>query len=132
MDIVTNRPTANNRLISMNATTKKRTLWEKSEKARALITVFLITLIIAPSIKATSSGGTMPWDGPLQRVVDNLTGPTAQVFVIAMFVIGGLFWGFSGNSEGAKKFGQAIIGTSIIIGAPAILTTLGLTTTLIM
>ncbi len=59
----------------------------------------------------------MPWNAPLQAVLSNLTGPTGRTLAALMFVIGGAVWGFTRHEEGAKKFGQAIFGIAVMLGA---------------
>lgn len=67
---------------------------------------------------ASSSGGAdMPWTGPLQSLLDNLSGPTARIIGGLAFVVGGALWAFTRHEEGAKRFGQAIIGIAVMIGA---------------
>jgi type IV secretion system protein VirB2 len=66
----------------------------------------------------------MPWTGPLQTLLDNLSGPTARILAGLGFVIGGGIWAFSRSEEGAKRFGQIVIGAAIAIGAANIVTAL--------
>ena len=73
----------------------------------------LPTLVYA----GTAGGADMPWTGPLQALLDNLTGPTARIIGALAFVIGGMLWAFTRAEEGAKRFAQAIIGIAIMIGA---------------
>ncbi len=66
---------------------------------------------------SAASGADMPWTGPLQALLDNLSGPTARIIGALAFVVGGALWAFTRHEEGAKRFGQAIIGIAIMIGA---------------
>ena len=52
-------------------------------RSRLLATVAGITTLAASS-PAVAAGTAMPWDGPLERIVDNLTGP----FALAVGVLG--------------------------------------------
>jgi type IV secretory pathway VirB2 component (pilin) len=94
----------------------------------AVIGAALIALIaMLPSIVlAASAGGgaAMPWTGPLQSLLNNLSGPTARIIGALAFVVGGALWAFTRHEEGAKKFGQAIVGIAIMIGAANIVTAL--------
>ena len=87
----------------------------------------MIALLAAPAIAyAAGAGGgaAMPWTGPLQTLLDNLSGPTARIVAGLGFVIGGGIWAFSRSEEGAKRFGQIVIGAAIAIGAANIVTSL--------
>jgi type IV secretory pathway VirB2 component (pilin) len=89
--------------------------------------VAMTGLLAAPAIAyAAGAGGgaAMPWTGPLQTLLDNLSGPTARIVAGLGFVIGGGIWAFSRSEEGAKRFGQIVIGAAIAIGAANIVTSL--------
>jgi type IV secretory pathway VirB2 component (pilin) len=90
---------------------------------------FLCVLSLPAVAHATGTGGgaDMPWTGPLQSLLDNLSGPTARVLAGLGFVIGGAIWAFSRSEEGARRFGQVIIGAAIAIGAANIVTALAFT-----
>lgn len=91
--------------------------------AGAIFVVALASLPVAAS--ATTTGGApMPWTAPLQALLDNLTGPTARIIGALAFVIGGAMWAFTRHEEGARRFGQAIVGIAIMIGAANIVAAL--------
>ena len=71
-----------------------------------------------------AGGAVMPWTGPLQSLLNNLSGPTARIIGALAFVVGGAMWAFTRHEEGAKRFGQAIVGIAIMIGAANIVTAL--------
>jgi type IV secretion system protein VirB2 len=79
----------------------------------------------APAAFASSAGSPMPWDTPLQNLLDNLTGPTARALVLIAIVGCGLLWAFTRNEEGLKKLGQVAFGGAIALGAVALLASLG-------
>jgi type IV secretion system protein VirB2 len=84
-------------------------------------------VLLAPSLAYAAGAGAaaaMPWTGPLQTLLDNLSGPTARIVAGLGFVIGGGIWAFSRSEEGAKRFGQIVIGAAIAIGAANIVTSL--------
>ena len=92
------------------------------------VAVLLMALIPAAAQAAGTGGGAdMPWTGPLQSLLDNLSGPTARILAGLGFVIGGAIWAFSRSEEGARRFGQVIIGAAIAIGAANIVTALAFT-----
>lgn len=77
------------------------------------------------ALAAPAGGGAvMPWTGPLQSLLNNLSGPTARIIGALAFVVGGAMWAFTRHEEGAKRFGQAIVGIAIMIGAANIVTAL--------
>ena len=93
--------------------------------AAAVVAVMAVLCTPAVAFAAGAGGGaSMPWTGPLQTLLDNLSGPTARIVAGLGFVIGGGIWAFSRSEEGAKRFGQIVIGAAIAIGAANIVTSL--------
>jgi len=87
--------------------------------------VVLSLLLPAAALAAPAAGGAaMPWTGPLESLLNNLSGPTARILGALAFVIGGAMWAFTRHEEGARRFGQAIIGIALMIGAANIVTAL--------
>ena len=79
--------------------------------------LMVLSLVYTSQLWASGTGGPpMPWNGPLQNLLDNLSGTTAQTLGMLMFVIGALMWGFSRNEEHIRKFGGAVFGCAIAIG----------------
>jgi type IV secretion system protein TrbC len=87
---------------------------------RVLLWLATISLVQASPLWAGGAGPSMPWNGPLQNLLDNLSGPTAQTLGMLMFVIGALMWGFSRNEEHIRRFGGAVFGCAIAIGVVAL------------
>ena len=86
---------------------------------------WVVVAMVTPAVVWAGTGGTdMPWNVPLQTLLDNLSGPTARVLAGMMLVIGGALWGFTRHEEGAKCIGQAIFGIAIMFGAVQIVTAL--------
>jgi type IV secretion system protein TrbC len=72
------------------------------------------------------TGGTdMPWNGPMQAILDNITGPTGKIIAGLLIALGGVVWGFTRHEEGFKRVAQAIIAIGLILGATNLVTTLG-------
>jgi type IV secretory pathway VirB2 component (pilin) len=79
----------------------------------------------ATAAEAGTGGADLPWNQPLQVVVDNLTGPTAKTISALAFVLGGAMWMFTSHEQGAKRFGQALFGVAIVLGAVNLVNALG-------
>ena len=109
--------------------------WDVSEQytTRVLLSrclllglVALVVTVCLPAVAhaAPVGGVPMPWTGPLQNLLDNLSGTTARILGALAFVIGGMLWAFTRAEEGARRFGQAIVGIAIMIGSANIVTAL--------
>src|SRR2546426_3066783 len=90
------------------------------------VAIALASVLLPHVAFAASAGGgaSMPWTGPLQSLLNNLSGPTARIIGALAFVVGGALWAFTRHEEGAKRFGQAIVGIAIMIGAANIVSAL--------
>lgn len=96
-----------------------------STPARTASIALCLLFVSAPAAFASSAGAPMPWDTPLQNLLDNLTGPTARALVLIAIVGCGLLWAFTRNEEGLKKLGQIAFGGAIALGAVTLLASLG-------
>ena len=90
----------------------------------AVVLVGALALTAGPAW-AAGAGATMPWDAPLTRLVNNLTGTTARLLVTVAVVGAGLVWAFTRNEEGLKKLGQIAFGGAIALGAATFMANLG-------
>jgi len=88
--------------------------------------IALASVLLPHAAFAASAGGgaPMPWTGPLQSLLSNLSGPTARILGALAFVVGGALWAFTRHEEGARRFAQAIVGLAIMIGAANIVSAL--------
>jgi type IV secretion system protein VirB2 len=93
--------------------------------AAVVITLAGMLAMTASPAWAAGGGSTMPWDEPLTRLVNNLTGTTARLLVTTAVVGAGLLWAFTRNEEGLKKLGQIAFGGAIALGAATMMANLG-------
>jgi type IV secretion system protein VirB2 len=84
------------------------------KRAVSLISVALITLAAGNAL-ASSAG--MPWEGPLERLLQSLTGPVAKA--VGVFAIIGLGFGiaFSDGGGGLRKALWVVLGLAIAFSA---------------
>jgi type IV secretion system protein TrbC len=82
-------------------------------------------VLAATAAYASTAGADLPWNTPLRNVVDNLTGPTAKSVAALAFVLGGAMWAFTSHEQGAKRFGQALFGVAVVLGAVNLVDALG-------
>jgi type IV secretion system protein VirB2 len=97
-----------------------RPLRRATQIAVCALLVLPATMLAAP----IGGGADMPWTAPLQSLLDNLSGITARILGALAFVVGGAIWAFTRHEEGAKRFGQAIVGIAVMIGAAGIVNSL--------
>ena len=76
-----------------------------------------ITLAAAASTPAFAGGSGMPWETPLQSIVDSVQGPVARVVGVIIIVITGLTLAFGDTSGGFRRLIQIVFGLSIAFAA---------------
>ena len=67
--------------------------------------------------KAHASGTGMPWETPLQSIVDSVQGPVAKVIGVIIIVITGLTLAFGDTSGGFRRLIQIVFGLSVAFAA---------------
>lgn len=68
--------------------------------------------------------GAMPWEGPLQKVMDSISGPVAKILGVIVIVIAGLGIAFGEAGSGVRKLFQVVMGLAIAFSAASIVATL--------
>lgn len=87
----------------------------------------LIALVLVMVLPETSWAGSavMPWDGPLEKVKNSITGPFAAALSLIGVVVAGAMLIFGGEmGEFARKMVMIVLVLSLIVGASAIISTL--------
>ena len=69
------------------------------------------------STPALAGGSGMPWETPLQSIVDSVQGPVAKVIGVIIIVITGLTLAFGDTSGGFRRLIQIVFGLSIAFAA---------------
>ncbi|MBB4731244.1 TrbC/VirB2 family protein [Xanthomonas arboricola] len=74
-----------------------------------------VMLITAGTAKA--AGSSMPWEGPLQSILDSIQGPVARIVAVIIIIATGLALAFGDTSGGFRKLIQIVFGLSIAFAA---------------
>jgi type IV secretion system protein VirB2 len=73
-----------------------------------------ILMVASP---AFAGGSGMPWEGPLQQIVDSFTGPVAQAGGVIAVTIFGLGVAFSEAGSGLRRGVSVLFGIAIAFAA---------------
>ena len=73
--------------------------------------------ILAFSAPAYAAGSSMPWEAPLQQILDSVQGPVAKVISVIVIVVTGLSLAFGETSGGFRRLIQIVFGLSIAFAA---------------
>ncbi len=69
------------------------------------------------TLPAWAAGSNMPWETPLQSIVDSVQGPVAKVVGVIIIVVTGLTLAFGDSSGGFRRLVQIVFGLSIAFAA---------------
>jgi type IV secretory pathway VirB2 component (pilin) len=72
-------------------------------------------LLVAAQAQAAGSG--MPWEEPLQRVLESVQGPVAKIVAVIIIIVTGLTLAFGETAGGFRRLIQIVFGLSIAFAA---------------
>jgi type IV secretory pathway VirB2 component (pilin) len=80
----------------------------------ALSTLVVFVLLTAP---AHAAGSNMPWEQPLNQILESIQGPVAKVISVIVIILTGLALAFGETSGGFRRLIQIVFGLSIAFAA---------------
>jgi type IV secretory pathway VirB2 component (pilin) len=75
----------------------------------------IVTLLAASAAWAAGSG--MPWEAPLERILESVQGPVAKIVAVIIITVTGISLAFGDTSGGFRKMVQVVFGLSIAFAA---------------
>lgn len=85
--------------------------------ARAARIAGLAGLALAVALPAQAAGTGMPWEGPLDQILNSIEGPVARIIAVIIITLTGLTLAFGETSGGFRKLIQIVFGLSIAFAA---------------
>ena len=77
----------------------------------------IASLALTFATSAAASGSGMPWEQPLQQVLESVQGPVAKIVAVLIIITTGLALAFGETSGGFRKLIQIVFGLSIAFAA---------------
>jgi type IV secretion system protein VirB2 len=81
------------------------------------IELFAISWPLTMATPAHAAGSNMPWEQPLQQVLQSVEGPVAKIIAVIIIITTGLTLAFGDTSGGFRRLIQIIFGLSIAFAA---------------
>ncbi|UCI05151.1 TrbC/VirB2 family protein [Mesorhizobium sp. B1-1-8] len=75
----------------------------------------LVLLMIAPA--AHAAGSSMPWEQPLEKILQSIEGPVSKIIAVIIIIVTGLTLAFGDSSGGFRRLIQIVFGLSIAFAA---------------
>ena len=78
-------------------------------------TTFAVSYLF--SAPAWSAGSNMPWEQPLNQILQSVEGPVAKIVAVIIIIVTGLSLAFGDTSGGFRRLIQIVFGLSIAFAA---------------
>ncbi len=66
---------------------------------------------------AWAAGSNMPWEQPLNQILQSVEGPVAKIIAVIIIIVTGLTLAFGDSSGGFRRLIQIVFGLSIAFAA---------------
>ena len=82
--------------------------------------VISVTIFATPYLSvgpAFAAGSNMPWEQPLNQILQSVEGPVAKIIAVIIIIVTGLSLAFGDTSGGFRRLIQIVFGLSIAFAA---------------
>lgn len=79
--------------------------------------VLTVGATLLASSAASAAGSGMPWEAPLERILESVQGPVAKIVAVIIITVTGLSLAFGDTSGGFRRMVQVVFGLSIAFAA---------------
>ena len=73
--------------------------------------------ILMTTAPAWAAGSNMPWEQPLNQILQSVEGPVAKIIAVIIIIVTGLTLAFGDSSGGFRRLIQIVFGLSIAFAA---------------
>ena len=98
---------------------------------KALLYQIALAVVVGATLSHpafASSGGSLPWEGPLQQIQQSITGPVAGFIALAAVAVAGGMLIFGGElNDFARRLMYVVLVAGILLGATQIVALFGAT-----
>jgi type IV secretion system protein TrbC len=84
---------------------------------RLAMTASTVAISVMTAPAAHASGSSMPWEAPLQSILQSIEGPVAKIVAVIVIISTGLALAFGDTSGGFRRLIQIVFGLSIAFAA---------------
>jgi type IV secretion system protein VirB2 len=85
---------------------------------RRPLAIFATLVVFAfLTMPAHAAGSNMPWEQPLNQILESIQGPVAKVISVIVIILTGLALAFGETSGGFRRLIQIVFGLSIAFAA---------------
>ena len=82
-----------------------------------LCAVLSAAAAVTAASNAHAAGSNMPWEQPLNQILQSVEGPVAKILAVIIIIVTGLTLAFGDTSGGFRRLIQIVFGLSIAFAA---------------
>jgi type IV secretory pathway VirB2 component (pilin) len=86
-------------------------------RAPLLLSTSAFVSVCLVSLPALAAGSNMPWEQPLNQILQSIEGPVAKIIGVIVIITTGLSLAFGDTSGGFRRLVQIVFGLSIAFAA---------------
>ena len=75
------------------------------------------SLSFVTTANAFAAGSSMPWEAPLESILQSIEGPVAKIVAVIIIIVTGLTLAFGDSAGGFRRLIQIVFGLSIAFAA---------------
>jgi type IV secretory pathway VirB2 component (pilin) len=76
-----------------------------------------LAFVLLTAAPALAAGSNMPWEQPLQQILQSIEGPVSKIIAVIIIIVTGLTLAFGDTSGGFRRLIQIVFGLSIAFAA---------------
>jgi type IV secretory pathway VirB2 component (pilin) len=84
---------------------------------RGAVVTATFAILCQTITSALAAGSNMPWEQPLNQILQSVQGPVAKIMAVIIIIITGLSLAFGDTSGGFRRLIQIVFGLSIAFAA---------------
>ncbi len=85
-------------------------------RIRTVILLAVASLLMATA-QVLAAGSNMPWEQPLQQILQSIEGPVTKIIAVIIIIVTGLSLAFGDGGGGFRRLIQIVFGLSIAFAA---------------
>ena len=85
--------------------------------ARRIVSTEVFFAACLAASPAFAAGSNMPWEQPLNQILQSIEGPVAKIIAVIIIIVTGLSLAFGDTSGGFRRLVQIVFGLSIAFAA---------------
>jgi type IV secretory pathway VirB2 component (pilin) len=90
---------------------------ESLSRSRVALATLVVTAAALTVIPAHAAGSNMPWEQPLQQILQSIEGPVSKIIAVIIIIVTGLTLAFGDTAGGFRRLIQIVFGLTIAFAA---------------